>query len=99
LPLAVTPNPYDVEPSGPSIVELHLETERPSGMGGARVLDLLDVFELGTFGEPPEQRRPRLAVAITAPVEADERQIHDLVPRALQYMASAFGFLDLDGDE
>jgi len=96
LPLAATPDPLAVPPAGPSTIELHIDSERAPGYGGERVLGLLDILDLRGLGEPPSQPRPWMSAAVTAPLTLSPAQITDLVERTMRYMASGFGFLDLD---
>jgi hypothetical protein len=96
LPLAATPDPLAVPPTGPSTIELHIDSERVSGYGGDRVLGLLDVLDLSDLGQPPSQPRPGMSAAVTAPLTLDPAQVEDLVGQTIRYMGSAFGFLDLD---
>lgn len=96
LPLAATPDLLSVPPAGPSTIELHIDSEHAPGYGGERVLGLLDLLDLHGWGEPPSQPRPWMSAAVTAPLTLDPAQITDLVGRAMRYLASGFGFLDLD---
>jgi hypothetical protein len=99
LPLAATPDPLAVPPAGPSMIELHIDSERASGYGGERVLGLLDILDLSALGEPSSQPKPWMSAAVTAPLTLDPPQVNDLVGQTLRYMASGFGFLDLGMDD
>ncbi len=96
LPLAATPDPFAVPPAGSNTIELHIDSERAPGYGGERVLGLLDILDLHGLGEPPSQPKPWMSAAVTAPLTLNPAQTTDLVERTMRYMASGFGFLDLD---
>jgi hypothetical protein len=97
LPTAITNDPLLLKATGPTTIELHLNSERPPASGGERTLGLLDMVDLTPLGEPPSQLRPQMSAAVTAPLRLDHDGIKKLVIETLAYMGSGFGFLEPDG--
>lgn len=92
LPLAVTANPQDQLPAGPTVTELHLQAEQANTPTNDRVRDLPELIDLTTLGEPTRDSLPRMSIAVTsAPVPPP--QVDDLITDALRRMAEGFGFL------
>jgi hypothetical protein len=96
LPLAAVPEPLAVRPAGPSTLEFHVDSERTLGHGSDRALGLLDLHD---WGQPPEQPRPWMSTAVTAPLTSTPAQLADLIDESLEHMTSWSGFLDLDPTE
>jgi hypothetical protein len=92
------PRPERGTPAGASTIELHIDSERAAGYG-ARVLGLPDMLDLHELGQPPAPHRPWMSAAVTAPVTLAPSEVADLVGRTLRYIASGFGYLDLDPDD
>ncbi|MBM0232475.1 hypothetical protein JNW91_11730 [Micromonospora sp. STR1_7] len=92
LPLAVTADPQDQLPAGPTVTELHLQAEQANTPPNNRARDLQELIDLTTLGEPTRNSLPRMSIAVTsAPVPPP--QINDLITDALRRMAEGFGFL------
>ena len=97
LPLAVTSNPHDQAPAGPTVTELHLQAEYANTPADGHARDLQELIDLSALGEPTRDSLPRMSIAVTsAPVPST--QVDDLVSCALRRMAAGFGFLEPEDD-
>ncbi|MFF0371269.1 hypothetical protein [Micromonospora sp. NPDC005087] len=97
LPLAVTANPQDQAPAGPTVTELHLQAEHANTPADGHARDLQELLDLRVLGEPTRNSLPCMSIAVTsAPVLPT--QVDTLVSDALQHMAAGFGFLEPEND-
>lgn len=58
LPLAVTANPHDQLPAGPTVTELHLQAEHANILAEGHTRDLHGLIDLSTLGEPTRNSLP-----------------------------------------
>jgi len=97
LPLAATDDPGALRLAGPSKIELQVESERPSGSGGDRIVSLPDMLDLSRFGTPPASRgQSRMSIAVTAPSMLEDQYVAPLVAEGLKRMTAGFGFHSTD---
>ncbi|MEU5554476.1 hypothetical protein ABZ738_32375 [Micromonospora sp. NPDC047793] len=96
LPLAVTEDPQDQAPAGPTVTELHLQAEHANTPTDGHPHDLQQLIDLTALGEPTRSSLPRMSIAVTA--APTPTQVSDLVDNALQHLAAGFGFLEPEDD-
>jgi len=97
LPLAVTLNPQDQAPAGPTITELHLHAEHANTPAGGHARDLQELIDLSMLGEPTRDSLPQMSIAVTSAPEPPG-PLDDLIGDALRHMAEGFGFLEPEDD-
>ncbi|MEV4629760.1 hypothetical protein AB0J90_26195 [Micromonospora sp. NPDC049523] len=97
LPLAVTADPRDQAPAGPTVTELHLQAEFANTPADGHAGDLQELIDLSVLGETTRDVLPRMSIAVTSP-PVPPTQVDDLVSVALRRMATNFGFLEPEGD-
>lgn len=95
LPVAAVEAPDSVPPTGAPRLELHVIGERPDAHG-SRSFRTEQLVDLTRFGSTSRAHLGDLAIGITTPIDQPEKEVGQLVTRALVRMAHNFGFTDAD---
>jgi hypothetical protein len=97
LPLAMRGGPLSQRAVGATVIELHIDSERPPDRDEERLGRLLNVLDLDDLGEPPAHLGYTMAVAMTTSAQLTDQEIGDTVHELISRMGSSCG-LGLDRD-